>query len=106
MSYAEKFWVKVLDNNNIPYIKEYHLNNKYFLDFLIEKNGKKIDLEIDGKQHTYSDRVEHDKIRDEYVIAEGYIVYRIPWNKMTGKQEESEQTKLKINEFLDFYNSL
>lgn len=36
-----------------------------------------IDLEIDGKQHKYSENIIHDKIRDEYLISLGYIVYRI-----------------------------
>ncbi|MCH5167525.1 MAG: DUF559 domain-containing protein [Erysipelotrichales bacterium] len=109
-SYAEKFWMKVLENNNISYISEYPIERKgtqnYFLDFYIEKNGKKIDLEIDGKQHKYSDRLEFDKIRDEYLEKLGYIVYRIDWNKMDGSKELSDLTKEKIDKFLDFYNSL
>ena len=109
-SYAEKFWAKVLENNNIPYIPEYSIERKgtqnYFLDFYIEKNGKKIDLEIDGKQHKYSDRIEHDKIRDEYISNLGYIIYRIDWNKMDGSKELSDLTKEKINKFLEFYNNL
>lgn len=109
-SYAEKFWINVLNNNNISFVSEYPIERKgtqnYFLDFYIEKNGKKINLEIDGKQHKYPDRKEQDKIRDEYLSNLGYIVYRIEWNKMSGKQEESNLTKEKIDKFLDFYNSL
>lgn len=109
-SYAEKFWINVLNNNNISFVSEYPIERKgtqnYFLDFYIEKNGKKIDLEIDGKQHKYLDRKEQDEIRDEYLSSLGYIVYRIDWNKMTGKQEESNETEQKIDKFLDFYNSL
>lgn len=104
-SYAEKFWIKVLDNNNIQYIREDHSNKKYFLDFLIEKNGKKIDLEIDGKQHKYKDRKESDKIRDTFLSDLGYIIYRIDWNEVKtdkGKQEMNN----KINSFLSFYNSI
>ena len=62
-SYPEQFWIKVLDDHNITYVREDFSTKKYFLDFLIEKNGKKIDLEIDGKQH--KDRKDHDKERDE-----------------------------------------
>jgi very-short-patch-repair endonuclease len=64
-----------LDDHNITYVREDFSTKKYFLDFLIEKNGKKIDLEIDGKQH--KDRKDHDKERDEYLTDLGYIVYRI-----------------------------
>ena len=109
-SYAEKFWIQVLNNNNITYISEYPIyregTQNYYLDFYIEKNGKKIDLEIDGKQHKYPERLKQDKIRDEYLKNLGYIVYRIEWNRMTGKTEESDLTKQKIENFLEFYNSL
>ena len=105
ISYAERFWMNVLDNNNIKYQKEYSLNGKYFLDFLLENNGKKIDLEIDGKQHQYEERKVHDKERDEYVISEGYIVYRIPWNKISTK-DGSLLMKEKVDKFLEFYSSL
>ena len=53
--------MKVLDNLNIKYIREYHFA-KYFLDFKIEVGNIILDLEIDGHQHIY--RVEHDKERD------------------------------------------
>ena len=106
-SYAEKFFISVLQNNNIEYIREYAVpNNKnhfYYLDFYIEKNGKKLDLEIDGKQH--KERLEHDTIRDAYLSNEDYLVYRITWNDVN-----SESGKLimqnKIREFIDFYNLL
>lgn len=105
ISYAERFWMKVLENNDIEYQKEYSLDGKYFLDFFIEKNGQKIDLEIDGKQHTYKDRIEHDKIRDEYVSNAGFIVYRVPWNTISN-EDGSLKMKRKIKMFLAFYNSL
>ena len=82
-SYPEKFWQSVLINNNIVFegpnkaIKKKDGKNNYFLDFYIEKNNKKIDLEIDGKQHEYVDRNESDKIRDEYLSSLNYIVYRV-----------------------------
>ena len=104
-SYAEKFWHNVLKNNNIEYIHEYHLDKKYFLDFYIEKNGVYIDLEIDGKQHKYKDRIEHDKIRDEYIKSKNIVVYRIDWNEIKTKNG-SNLMKEKIDKFLDFYNNL
>ena len=104
-SYAEKFWNQVLQNNNVEYIHEYHLDKKYFLDFYIVKNGVKIDLEIDGKQHKYKDRIEHDKIRDEYIKSKNIIVYRIDWNEIKSK-DGSKCMKDKIDKFLSFYNNI
>lgn len=108
-SYAEKFFIDVLDNNNIKYeinkpLKREH-KQSYFLDFYIEKNNIKIDLEIDGKQHKYEDRMQSDIERDIYVESKGIKVYRIDWNEINsdnGKQIMKE----KIDEFLDFYISL
>lgn len=89
ISYPEKFWMEVLKNNNIDYsfnhaVKKSELgvendNSNYFLDFLIDGN---IDLEIDGKQHKYADRAASDKVRDELLSKNGYIVYRIEWNEI------------------------
>lgn len=54
ISFPEKFWRMVLDNNNISYIVNFPVSRKslgdnssksYFLDFKISNN---IDLEIDG----------------------------------------------------------
>lgn len=105
-SYAEKFWKQVLDNNNIQYVREYVLEygnkgngERYFLDFYIEINNRKIDLEIDGKQHLYEDRKEHDKIRDEYIKCKGIEVYRIPWNEINSENGK-QLMKEKINNFL------
>lgn len=111
ISYPEKFWMEVLKNNNIDYsfnhvVKKSDLgvendNSNYFLDFLIDEN---IDLEIDGKQHKYADRAESDRIRDEILTKNNFIVYRVEWNEInseTGKQHMKE----KIDKFLDFYIS-
>lgn len=105
ISYAEQFWINVLNNHKISYIKEYSLyrenNQHYFLDFYIEINNRKIDLEIDGSQHKFKDRKEHDLIRDQYVKSQGIEVYRIEWNEINsikGKQLMEH----KINDFLNY----
>lgn len=103
ISYPEQFWIKVLNDHNITYIREDFSTKKYFLDFLIDKNGKKIDLEIDGKQH--KDRKDHDKERDEYLTNLGYIVYRIGWNSINN-QKGKDLMKLKIDTFLNYYNNI
>lgn len=108
-SYAEKFWAKVLDNNEISYKREMTVkynngpNDHYFLDFYIESNDRKIDLEIDGKQHKYADRAEHDRIRDERLTNLGYVVYRIDWNEINSEKGKLRM-KEKIDRFLDFLN--
>lgn len=108
VSYPEQFWKEVLENNNIEYSfnhvvkkKELGLNDmsNYFLDFLIDN---RIDLEIDGKQHKYPDRIERDKLRDSLLTKAGYIVYRIPWNEIKSEQGQNKM-KEKIQSFLNFY---
>jgi very-short-patch-repair endonuclease len=107
-SYAERFWVNVLDNYSIIYEREapvWHGSANYFLDFKLERNGKLIDLEIDGKQHAYEDRVESDKVRDAFLESNGYIVYRVPWNEISSEHGKVLMRQ-KINDFIEFYNSL
>ena len=105
-SYPERFWMRVLDNNGIPYKREVLViwgdprRERYFLDFFIEKNGIYIDLEIDGGQHEKTK--EKDSFRDEKLKELNYLVYRVKWNEIN-----SENGKLlmkeKIEKFLEWY---
>ena len=99
--------IKVLNNNNIVYQREYKLYydniNKYFLDFYIEIGDRKIDLEIDGNQHNFEDRKYHDKIRDEYIKSQGIEVYRIKWNSINNEKGK-QLMKEKIDKFLEYIN--
>ena len=108
-SYAELFFMRVLKNNNIDYDFDHHVKNNrahyYILDFFIEKSNVLIDLEIDGKQHTYEDRKQHDTRRDNYLKSKGYLIYRIPWNEINSEKGKLLM-KSKIDKFLDFYNSI
>ena len=107
-SYAERFWMQVLDNNNIKYQREVpvkHEKTNYFLDFVIEHNGKLIDLEIDGKQHTYEDRRISDVVRDLYLTQCGYLVYHVVWNEISSEFGNNKM-KEKIDAFLAFYNDI
>lgn len=103
-SYAEKFWIEVLKNElpNENYVREFHFG-KYFLDFFFEK--KKLDLEIDGKQHEYEDRKESDLARDAFLKENNIIVYRIKWNSINTENGKNLM-KEKIRSFINFYNSL
>lgn len=102
-SYAEQFWKTVLDNNNIKYQREFFFDKKYFLDFYIEVDNIKIDLEIDGKQHKYKDRKIHDIERDKYLENKDVVVYRIEWNDIK-TEKGNKLMKEKIDGFVDFYN--
>jgi hypothetical protein len=107
-SFAEKFFMGVLENNHIEYIHEHPVKKDdgihcYYLDFLITINGKNIDLEIDGQQHDY--RKDEDAIRDKYLTECGFIVYRIKWNDVIAEKGKQEM-KEKIDLFLDFINAL
>jgi hypothetical protein len=107
ISYPEKFFMKVLQNNNIPYEHNYVVKKKdlgidcsscYFLDFKLPNN---IDLEIDGGQH--KDRIEHDLKRDKILTEHNYKVYRIEWNNIN-TEDGKKLMKDKIDKFLNFYN--
>lgn len=108
-SYPEKFWQLVLENNKINFQREVQFvyeKTRYYFDFVIVlSNGKKIDLEIDGKQHYYDDRLSHDKLRDKRARKCGYLVYRIRWNSMT-KKIGKLQMKAKIRQFLWWLNKI
>lgn len=102
ISYAELFWMNVLNNNNIQYIHN-HKVDKYFLDFHVTINNVDIDLEIDGKQHyTISERSESDRKRDTCIKNRGFIIYRIPWNSIN-TEDGKKLMKQKIDNFLLFY---
>ena len=106
-SFAENFFINVLSNNSIPFEREYAVKKEdgihcYFLDFFIKKGSKKIDLEIDGSQHSF--RKEHDKKRDAFLIKEGYEIYRISWNELKS-QKGKELMKEKIDKFICYYNA-
>lgn len=95
-SYAEQFFETVLTNNHIIYAREVHVG-KYFLDFVVGD----IDIEIDGKQHQYTERARSDILRDDYLRRNGYFVYRIKWNEINSASGK-EMMRDKIGLLLDF----
>jgi very-short-patch-repair endonuclease len=46
----------------------------YVADFVCRERG--VVIEVDGSQHLQ--RAAHDRARDEYMLAAGYSVYRVP----------------------------
>ena len=103
-SYPEKYWEQVLTENKIVNEREVKIG-KYFLDFLIEINGKKIDLEIDGKQHKEECVLEKDKKRDLYLTENGFLIYRVEWNEVRSKKGK-ELVQEKIKKFVEYVNKI
>ena len=111
-SYPEITWERELDNAGIEYEVEHlvkkreldkNLVGHYFLDFLIIKNEIRLDLEIDGKQHLLEERMRSDAVRDELLMSDGYVVYRIPW---VNPRHNGDIFRDQLSEFLDFYKNL
>lgn len=106
ISYPEKFFMDVLKNNKLEYKHNFVVskkdlglndNSSYFLDFYFE--DRKIDLEIDGKQHRY--RKEHDELRDGLLENFGIKVYRIEW-KNPINEKNKEYMENEINKFMNY----
>jgi len=63
-----------LKNQNISYISQMKILNRYIVDFLIEDN---IIIETDGNYwHHLSNIIEKDKVRDKTLIDNGFIIFR------------------------------
>jgi len=114
LSYPEKFFKKVLENNKIKFegpnfvVKQKDIgipnclpSSCYFLDFKIGS----VDLEIDGKQHQYKERIEADNKRDKYLTEAGYKVYRIKWRSINTKSGK-EYIKSEIEKLLKFLSNI
>ena len=101
-SYPEKFFLKVFENNNIFSnfnIEEKFPYGKYTIDFLIVE--LKLIIEIDGQQHFRTEEaIEHDMIRDEYFLNEGFKIYRIKWIDVY------KETKKEIAELISFIEDI
>jgi very-short-patch-repair endonuclease len=78
MSNPEKIVNKILLTNKLIFEREYRMG-KWFIDFAFIK--EKIALEIDGKQHSYINRKQKDKEKDNYLQQNGWKVIRIGWVK-------------------------
>jgi very-short-patch-repair endonuclease len=118
-SYPEKFFIKLLEMNDLysKYtIKEKLSFGKYFLDFAFLEI--KTDVEIDGQQHFISEKaINHDLKRDQYLLENGWNVYRIAWLELKNNpkkiikdflvwlSETKSYRKYDINEILSKLNN-
>lgn len=113
LSYPERFFKKVLELNGFKGLfeinypvrkKELGLNSgtNYFLDFYFPH--LKLDLEIDGKQHSYPDRIERDTQRDNILSRNDITVYRIKW-KSINTESGKEYIKKQIEDLISYLNN-
>lgn len=100
-SYPERFFIKVLNNNKIMYERDFPVG-KWFIDFAII--GKKIALEIDGRQHEWTERKLKDREKDLYLLTNGWYVHRIKWKSINNEKGKS-YIRDEIKKFLDIYDS-
>jgi hypothetical protein len=73
----------------------------YFLDFYFPEC--KLDLEIDGKQHTWIINMQKDLVRDDLLRKGGFFVRRISWHGNKTK-EQQEVLLHKIEEILSEFD--
>lgn len=111
-TFAETIWKDILDYNNFSYLHNYKMNRKAsnlnkstcsFADFYLEIGDKRIDLEIDGKQHRYEDRFLKDLDRDALLAAEGIYVYRVPF---VNPSKEPDKFNQQVGDFLSFIHNI
>lgn len=91
-SYPEKCFRKYLESKNfikdLDFFQEYHIGT-YFLDFAF--TSIKLDIEIDGQQHSTFSAVQHDKIRDAILMNFGWTIIRIPVKRL---KEQGRRKKI------------
>jgi very-short-patch-repair endonuclease len=99
-SYPEKYFSVIFDKRNII-VERYFNVGIYELDFCIPE--KKIDIEIDGSQHYYDEKIiESDKRRSEFLEKDGWDIVRINWAEY---QKFDFEEKVKYIDYLIDYIS-
>ena len=70
---AEDMFRQRLNFNNVPFMEQVPLCNKYIVDFLL---FNKIVVEIDGGYHNTNEQKKRDKVRTKELNKAGYLVVR------------------------------
>ena len=93
-SLGEKEIMQILEDNNIPYEREYKFadcKDIHALPFDFFLSTYKTLIEFDGEQHfnpkcfasdRFETRQKHDKIKNEYCFSHGFYIIRIPYTKL------------------------
>lgn len=101
-SYPEKYFTELFKSEGINVIKSFHIG-LYELDFCIL--DKKIDIEIDGSQHYYDEKVvESDKRRNKFLEDNGWDIVRINWSEY--QKFNSDDKKDYIFKLKSYINNL
>jgi len=96
LSYPERYFKKILEDLSLRFTINHPVSKTslgvncascYFLDFFFE--DKKVDLEIDGKQHERTENATSDKIRDVLLKTNGYNIFRIKWYNPTNENNKN-----------------
>ncbi len=82
-----------LENAGILYEFQYPIDNKYILDFFIQNENVKLNVECDGKEfHSSFEAIEYDNKRNFFMQSKGFKVIRFPgvviWNNPKSCVEE------------------
>jgi very-short-patch-repair endonuclease len=67
----------LLDRLGINYNQQEAVADKYILDFALYHKGVWLNIEIDGRNHSYGKQWKKDRFRDKYLWNNGWRVYRI-----------------------------
>jgi very-short-patch-repair endonuclease/uncharacterized Zn ribbon protein len=98
-SYPEKYFISLFENEHIIGWERDHKIGRWFIDFAFI--NKKLALEIDGKQH--EERKEQDKIKDDFLINNGWKVFRVKWYNPINENNKEKIYK-EIEEFKAILN--
>ena len=94
-SYPEKLYREHLESlgfvKDIDFFQEIQVGH-YRLDFTFA--DKMIDFEIDGRQHSDTERVKHDNKRDAYLKNKGWIIRRLSAKKLIELCRNSDRVKV------------
>ncbi|KAB1643528.1 type IV toxin-antitoxin system AbiEi family antitoxin domain-containing protein [Gulosibacter chungangensis] len=66
-----------LESQNLSFVQQYEWAERRYSDFLV---GRRLIIEIDSLQHHGSiEAQQNDYFRDQYLIAQGYLVFRLTY---------------------------
>jgi very-short-patch-repair endonuclease len=101
-SYPEKYFAELFEKENIK-IEKYYPVGLYELDFCIP--NKKIDIEINGSQHYYDDKiVKSDIRRTKFLEENGWDVITIKWSDYQKLDFDTKNSY--IMELIKYINNL
>ncbi len=98
MSYPEQFVKNLFENANL--FQQFNIEihkpvGRYFLDFAF--NDLKVDFEVDSQYHIKDQKaIEHDNIRNNFLIENGWSVYRIFWKEFV------KNPKRELQKFINY----